>query len=761
MPGLTLVVANRPDRAESPAHDPAIAFGVALFDGVHIDPPPTPSEARAWLAELGAALAELADGQRLRAAVRLGLGAVCWEAGLERSGDAVLVSLFQTGAVPEVALHERRIDGDVALGLAARALTAPELSDDERLDWARERLERARPFRGGASRAVEAEVVTIEPTGDAPIAFSAEVLLRDVDAPASAAAASVTRADLLPLLFRGKLRVDVGDQRREIPDAFVFLVAEQLVVMVSEAAEAWARGRPYYRRLVVGGAVVGVRLGALGAAALTLGKPRVGGDARAQTWTFPAVDVATLARGVVAFGRALTRSLVRRDRAQAHNLRLTAFRACVRELEGRVRDATRNDAKVNEAPESYRAFAAAARPKEPTDAFGSARLNFTARWMAAVPAIDLRSTFLCGDRLIIGSAREVACLDGRTGEVLWKRAVQRAVGVMTPLGLARLSPDGGLALHDLESGDVVWSTALAPRASASASGAVVGAPGLPKMLIVTEGQRHLTAVDLHAGDVRWRYAARRGAALRLKRAGKLVIVAGGEHSLVALDVLSGEVVWRFCDRLRFASPVAVDHDALFALSGDGAFVARGGTRLHHLDPWSGAAHWSVDLPPNVATIGAPLVTPEAVVVATFGRRGTGLIAFDRKTGAARFEQTVCSSAASCLAVDRAIIVNGEGGELLAVNADDGSTAYRHVFATGAEGDRPRRLEPVLRSGALFVPQTEVQVIRPRDGAILGRVPNDIIPDLLRVDPRCDVYVAEESGHVAAYAAGPRLSLVRA
>ena len=37
---------------------------------------------------------------------------------------------------------------------------------------------------------------------------------------------------------------------------------------------------------------------------------------------------------------------------------------------------------------------------------------------------------------------------------------------------------------------------------------------------------------------------------------------------------------------------------------------------------------------------------------------------------------------------------------------------------------------------------------------------DFIPDLLRVDERCDVYIAEESGHVAGFGAGPRLSLVK-
>ena len=51
------------------------------------------------------------------------------------------------------------------------------------------------------------------------------------------------------------------------------------------------------------------------------------------------------------------------------------------------------------------------------------------------------------------------------------------------------------------------------------------------------------------------------------------------------------------------------------------------------------------------------------------------------------------------------------------------------------------------------------MVRPRDGTVLGKVPSDIIPDLLRVGERCDVYVAEESGHLGAYEAGPRLTLV--
>ena len=758
MHGLTLVVArSQANKAETDRLSPVHALLDALTEGGSFRPRLTEPEALPLLTELAAAAETLASRDRARVTLRLGVVPEPWEMGIERAGRDVLISVFQSSGVPEVALHERRLDGDA---FAARVLVALRAQGpDPGARDAADRLLAALPFRGDAGPS-EPAVVAIEPTGDLPIVIAADALMRPPAPTGPLVANTVLRADLFSLLFRGRLRVTVGDHARELPEVFVFPLAEQLAAMSLEAVEAWARGRPYYRRLTGFGAILGMKLDD-GAALLTLGVPRRREDARAQTWTFPAVNVTALGQGVVAFGRALVRSLTRRDRTHASNLRLHAFRARLRELTERLRDATYDDSKINGAPERYRAFAASVKPAPAAEgAFARARLRFSARWLAAVPSIDLRSTFLCGDRLIVGAARELTCLDGRTGAPLWRRPCPRAVSVMTPLGLARLEPDGLLSLFDLGTGEASWSTRLGPRVGTTASGAVVSAPGLPRMLIVSEGSRHLAAVDLHGGEIKWRFAARRGGVFRLRRAGKLVIVASGDPALTAIDVLSGEIVWRFCDRLRFASHVAVDHDALFAIAGGGAFVGRGGTRLHHLDPWSGEGRWSVDLPEHVAPVGAPLIGPETVVVATHGRRGTGLLGFDRRTGALRFDQAATSSTASCLMVDGTVVVNGESGELVGVSAEDGSTRYRHVFS-GTEGDRPRRLEPVLRSGALFVPQSEVHVMRPRDGAIIGKLPNDIIPDLLRVGDQCDVYVAEESGHVGAYEAGPRLTLVSA
>jgi len=53
------------------------------------------------------------------------------------------------------------------------------------------------------------------------------------------------------------------------------------------------------------------------------------------------------------------------------------------------------------------------------------------------------------------------------------------------------------------------------------------------------------------------------------------------------------------------------------------------------------------------------------------------------------------------------------------------------------------------------------VVRPSDGAALsGAIADDLVPDFLRVDERGWLYVAEESGHIEAYAPIPNLRLVR-
>jgi hypothetical protein len=162
--------------------------------------------------------------------------------------------------------------------------------------------------------------------------------------------------------------------------------------------------------------------------------------------------------------------------------------------------------------------------------------------------------------------------------------------------------------------------------------------------------------------------------------------------------------------------------------------------------------------------GAPIAGTRAVAVTLRHQNGLALTAFHRETGNAVAARTrvVGPRSTSWLAVDDAFVGNAPNGELVAIDALSGDLRWRQVLGPSPlEADVPRRLEPVLRCGALFVPHADVVVVRPRDGAVLGAIsPTEAIPDLLRVDEHCDVYVAEESGHIIAFGALPRLSLVK-
>jgi outer membrane protein assembly factor BamB len=244
----------------------------------------------------------------------------------------------------------------------------------------------------------------------------------------------------------------------------------------------------------------------------------------------------------------------------------------------------------------------------------------------------------------------------------------------------------------------------------------------------------------------------------MKRAGKLLLVSSGDCSLSALDVQTGDLVWRVRDRLPFTGDTLVDHDGAFAVGGGPI----GPARLHHFDLWSGELRWTRELDERPVPYQAPLVTREQVLMPTRDARGVGLVAFCRTTGEPLWEQApgLVSPTTAWLSVDYSVVANSAAGTFICVDAARGELRYNHVFARHVDADQPRRLEPVLRNGALFVPQHQVHVVRPRDGELIGTVPSDLIPDLLRVDERCDVYIAEESGHVAAFGAAPKLTLVK-
>jgi len=699
-----------------------------------------------------------------------------WEIGLERVAGELQAIVFRQGARPQIAevpapvsmtqARQALLDGidDIGVSRADQGVRS-DLTNEE--PWARglslvrEQLLDLSPLAPTGAAGASWPEVDVHSTRRARLSLSATLRIRNLS---MATVADVSRADLHALLFRGRLVLQVGQSEQVMPQAYVFLVAERLLALTRQLLDARGAQRRALCRLSTAGESWTVQLSEDGNVTL-----RVGMAGQALAWRLPAVPWEDFAQGVVSFGKRLAKQISSADRSQSQNLRFCAFRDGLREAGGRVRGEAVAASKLNGAPESYRAFAESDSRPPPSVAAGPrslGKLRFSESWRADVPGIDLRSMHLHGDRLLVGSSRELACIERTTGMLMWRRRTHRAVSVLSSIGLLRLGADGRLVLHHLDDGEPLYELKLRPCVGASTSGSVVNAPGLPHMLLAGEGARHLVAVDLDSSEIRWRRPVPRRGVLRLRRAGKLMIASGGESKLTALDLLSGEEVWRHCGRHRYGAAVAVEQDELFALSTEVPGTTSAAT-IEHIDPWTGALRWRRSLPRPILPLGMPLLSSYAVALVTrdSGDR-LGLMVFDRATGELRFDAPagLCRGRAACLIVDDKLIANSDRGELVAMGLADGATHYRHVFAgMGSQSnpaDRPHSVQPVLRSGALFLPQNEVFVVRPSDGALLGHIPADLVPDALRVDERCGVYIGEASGYLAAYHALPTLTLVR-
>lgn len=760
MSAIHVVVRSRQSSTTNPA-TPLQTLLDLVVDGVNITARSGQGPALTLLAELSHIVAALGKGNRQRATLDLQGDDLPWRLGVEVDGEDTLLTVFRGGACPEVAVFERRVksvDLRAALLDALGEATTGQGESSQALKSASEVL--GHPWPSYLALAIPKRSCRVAPKRSNGFGFSVEAEFRQRPqlAPDRGKNAELEQADLHSLLLEGRLKITSRLQKLAVPRVQPFLLAERVLLLAEDVMDSWQSERPLFRRVEVDGIRLGVRRGS-GDVPITLTINARAGTPGSKTFSFTDLHANDFIRASAAFALDLTRAFVNTDQSQTRNLRLTALEATARQLHERLRDAEMDDTHTNPEPDSYKSYGL---PRTEASVEGvwahGARMRFMPRWVATVPSIDLRGTFLCGDRIIVGSHRELACIDRATGNVYWRASTPQASSVATPSGVVRLHPDGRVRLHDLETGEPRFTTFVRPRSGGGVSGALVNAPGLPRLLVVAEGERSVTAVDLTSGEIRWRHSGPCSAQYRMKRAGKLLLIAGGHSALSALDVASGEVVWRQRDRLRFTGDLCVDHDGAFALCGGPI----GPAKLHHLDLWTGKLRWSYELEERPLFQQPPLITQHQVLIVVRDRRGLGLTALCRKTGRVLWEQTpgLVSATTAWLTVDDTVIANSASGTLICIESDTGRLRYNHVFSRHIESEQPRRLEPVLRNGALFVPQHQVHVVRPRDGEIIGTVPSDLIPDLLRVDERSDVYLAEESGHVAAFGAAPKLTLVR-
>jgi outer membrane protein assembly factor BamB len=376
-----------------------------------------------------------------------------------------------------------------------------------------------------------------------------------------------------------------------------------------------------------------------------------------------------------------------------------------------------------------------------------------------VEGLDAGATFLCGDRLVIATPRSQLALSRDTGELLWARPTHAATTLMAGTTLVSVAADGLVELCDLHDGEAYARARIVPRASGPFFGICAGGRGAPPVAVLSEGRDRLVAIDTRTGEPRWRFRSRGRGDFKLTRAGRILLAVSGDNTLDAIDVSTGDVAWRWSDRARITLAPVVTRERVLAVAGtpggsDGALLC--------LDLFSGQVLFRRELPRTPLT--APVVSDHRAVVSMSNGERSQLWAFDLATGADvwQCDDPGVGEGAAPLVVDHHLVINSPQGHVSGIDLGNGTASWQHRLADPLRDDVPRRLEPVLRGGALFVPSANVHVVRPLDGALLSApLADGIIPDFMRVDERGWLYVAEESGHIEAYAPAPSLRLIKA
>lgn len=709
------------------------------------------------LPELTAAATALAAGQRHKTLLPLASSPA--ELALVRHGDRVLVSCYTTATTPEVFVLHRPVPLRSLLDVCAHATREAARHDDDRT--ARTIAERlAERALATAVAEPEDDLSPIARTGgthEAPrrgeaLAFGWEARFH---AGTSVKTARASRADVHALLFDGTLFCHLHGRRVLLAKGPIVLPVLRMLAAVRALLEARDAGRNANVRLRAGNFQIGLRGGRDGEVALTLG----GEGGKSVTAGSLPIDEAV--GPILKLASELVRSLVAADRSQTKNLRVKTLREEIRTIRRMLRAPRDRRSFVNDDPDRLRFGIPDELPVAPQPLPlrpASPSLRFGERWRIAVDGLDAMGTFLCGDRLVLSTSKHTVAISRDDGQVLWARPGEETTNLMAGTVLLRLFGDGRLELCDVGDGEPFAEARLAPRNGHAAHACVVGGGSVPPVAVLTEGPDRLVAIDLRTGEIRWRFVARHGGPMRMTKAGRILVVATGDGSVHAVDVATGEDAWCFTADTRFAATPTIVRDAVVALSNGGS---DGPGAAYGIDLFSGRLRFRRPLAGAPSAV--PLAASSLAFVATNSVEGAFVEALDVATGELRFRiaDPGLGQGGAGMGLDDRLVVNAPGGKLCSIGLEDGQVTWSHRLADESADDVPRRLEPVLRAGALFVPAASVHVVRPADGALLAAsLPCDLVPDLLRVDERGWVYVAEESGHVAAYAPVAHLTLIR-
>jgi outer membrane protein assembly factor BamB len=689
----------------------------------------------------------------------------------QRLGDAVFITFYRGGHIPEVVVKDQRVgfaelrDGVLASAgeLERQALSiAPELKDDPLIHWMRSAVERLndlpadRPEQGGVDETHREEVRSTrweQPRDEQGFSFGFRFEAGSTDL---LSPGRPLGNDLNTLLFRGQFAVHARGRRRQLGEGFLFLQAEKMLASVRQLLAAWEEGRPMSVRLISEGLVVGVRLGADDSLVVSLF------DRNDEESILVVNDVTPweYADAVLGAAREVRRLIVQLSPKQRKNLRLESFAREVRSLASWAKE-QRRGAVVNRDTERYRRMAERRPVVQSSAEIGEAsRLTFRERWRIEAEGLDLAGTRLCGELALVSARGFILGVESESGSVLWRRETDRAEAVLQMAGrdgIVRVAPSGQVDMLDLMSGVLRWRAELAARSGGSPVLLVVDHGPVPGLVVVAEEERKLVALDLRTGEPRWRFTVPRGGRFSLRRHGRLLYVASSDNQLSAVDMEDGSLVWRYPDRTRFYLPAAVEDETLIV---PGGRPGKPDGKMYALDAFSGELKWETALDGGALT--AAIAAEGAVMVPVRSGRKYDLVALDLPSGEQLWRLPCRGWAETCalMALDDAFIINAAGGTLRSLRARDGQTRWTTVLGPACSDDVPLNLRVSLRGGVLFVPADTIYLVRPGDGHVvhtLGGEPP--VPDMMQVGADCSVLIAEESGHIAMYELARRLSVV--
>jgi len=186
---------------------------------------------------------------------------------------------------------------------------------------------------------------------------------------------------------------------------------------------------------------------------------------------------------------------------------------------------------------------------------------------------------------------------------------------------------------------------------------------------------------------------------------------GSDEFVVCLDGATGQEIWRtrcgpiFKDRFGDGprSTPTVDGELVFALGAHG--------ELHAMSAADGKSVWSRDFPgefgartPQWGYSGAPLVEGKLLLMDVGGKRGSSIVAFDKKTGEevwrSQNDKAGYSAPIAMTVSGRRQVVFFTATALVSVSPEDGTLLWKHPWKTSYD---------VNAATPIFIPPDKVFV----------------------------------------------------